>query len=253
MLSRAKIFRLSLDWDRLSCELLLEEVELNFGRARRDSEAVRIDKIEPLGLTLDPPFSGLWPSFVAALGLIFKDCLGMALGLETATANEPALRILGVAGAPFFTSFVSDGNIWALSSLPSTGLVGVVGLEGVAPPSFFHFREKGEDRSAPFGRVPGGVVLPSCERVADCEDPLVRGLVPLLEERPPNLGSLDTMADLTGAFSSIRCQQRHGGAWNYSQLNYADKKKIYRDNAGSAGSPLLRCVVNDSMMESEAK
>lgn len=208
MLSSANIFRLSLDWDRLSCELLLGEIEFNLGRASRDSDTVRIDKIEPLELILDPPFSGLWLSFVPALGLTFKD-LGMALGLDTATAKVPDLRILGVAGKPFLTSFVSEESTWALSSLPSTGLIGVVGLEGVTPVSFFHFREKGDAPSAPFGRVPGGVVFPSCEVVVDCWDPLVRGLVPLLVDRPPNLGSLDTMADLIGAFSSIRCQQRH--------------------------------------------
>lgn len=130
----------------------------------------------------------------------------MALGLETATIKEPDLRILGVAGEPFFTSLDSEGSCgWTLSSTPP-GLVGVVGLGGFVPSSFFHLREKGEARIAPFGCVPGGVVLPSWEGVVGCAEPLHMGVAPPDEERPPNLGSLDTMADLMGAFSSIRCQ-----------------------------------------------
>lgn len=58
-----------------------------------------------------------------------------------------------------------------------------------------------------------------------CAEPLERELGALVEERPPNLGSLDTMADLMGAFSSIRCQQRHGGAWNYAQLKKKNRQK----------------------------
>lgn len=93
-----------------------------------------------------------------------------------------------------------------------------MGLGGVVPSSFFHFSEKGEARIKPFGRVAGGVVLPSWVGVVVCVEPLDKGLAPPVEERPPNLGSLDTMADLMGAFSSIRCQQRHGGTLNHTQL-----------------------------------
>lgn len=37
-------------------------------------------------------------------------CLGIALGLETATIKAPDLRILGVPGEPFFTSFTNEGS-----------------------------------------------------------------------------------------------------------------------------------------------
>lgn len=95
------------------------------------------------------------------------------------------------------------------------------GLEGFTPSSLFNFREKGDAWITPFGRVADGVTLPSCVGVAGCAEPLERALVPLVEERPLNLGSLDTMADLMDAFSSIRCQPRHGAAWNFAQLNDA--------------------------------
>lgn len=175
--------------------------------------------LQPLWPIFGPPFSGLCPSLIPTLGLIFKDCLGIALGLDTATIKEPDLLILGVPGEPFFTSFANEGSCsGALSSTPSPGLVGVVGLERVVPSSLFHFREKGEARIIPFGRVPGGAVLPSWECVVGCVEPLDKGLAQPVEERPPNLGSLDTMADLMGAFSSIRCQQRHGGTLKHTQL-----------------------------------
>lgn len=178
--------------------------------------------LEPLWPILELPFSGLRPNLAPTLGLIFEDCLGMAFGLDTAIIKEPDLRITGVPGEPFFTSFVKEGScVRALSSPPSPGLVGVVGL--VDPSSLLHFREKGEARIIPLGCVPGGVVFPSWVGVAGWVEPFVRGLVPPVEERPPNLGSLDTMADLMSAFSSIRCQQRHGGALNYAQLSYAVK------------------------------
>jgi len=54
--------------------------------------------------------------------------------------------------------------------------------------------------------------------VVGCVEPLDKGLAAPVDERPPNLGSLDTMADLICDFSSIRCQKRHGGTWNHTQL-----------------------------------
>lgn len=141
----------------------------------------------------------------------------MVLGLETATIKAPDRRILGVPGGTFFTSFASERScVLVLSSPPSPELVGVVGLEGIVPSSLFHFKEKGEARITPFGRGPGEAVLPSWVGVVGCVEPLDKGLTPPFEERPPNLGSLDTMANLMGAFSSIRCQQRHGGAWKHT-------------------------------------
>lgn len=103
-----------------------------------------------------------------------------------------------------------------------------MGLEGVAPSFLCHFREKGEARITPFGRVPRGVLLPSWVGVVGCVEPLDKGLVPPTEERPPNLGSLDTMADLMDAFSSIRCQQRHvGNRESHTTEERTDRKTEY--------------------------
>lgn len=136
----------------------------------------------------------------------------MVFGLEAATVRALDLGILGVPGVLLLNSFVIDGSCFeALSSIPSTGVMGVGVLGIVAPSSFFHFMENGDARITPFGRVPGGVVLPSCTGVGGCVEPFGKGLEPLVEERPPNLGNLDTIVDLMGALSSIRRQQRHGG------------------------------------------
>lgn len=58
-------------------------------------------------------------------------------------------------------------------------------------------------------------------------EPLDKGVVPPTEERPPNLGSLDTMADLMDAFSSIRCQERHVGNRESQATAEKDKKRHY--------------------------
>lgn len=84
-------------------------------------------------------------------------------------------------------------------------------MEVVIPSSFFNLREKGEARIIPFLRVPEELLFPSWLGVVGFVEPLDKGFVPPTEERPPNLGNLDTMADLMGSFFSIRCQQRHGG------------------------------------------
>lgn len=123
----------------------------------------------------------------------------MAFGLETASIKEPDLLILGVAGDPFFGSFTPDEGL-TLSS--SSGQVGVAEIAGLLPSSLLHFREKGEARGGPWGLLWAGET--------GCAEPLDRGVAPPPEQRP-NLGNLETMADLKEAFSSMRRQQWHGG------------------------------------------
>lgn len=53
-----------------------------------------------------------------------------------------------------------------------------------------------------------------------CVDPLGKGLVLPLDERPPNLGNLDTMADLKAAVVSIRCPQWHKCVWSHTKPFY---------------------------------
>lgn len=57
MLSTGKVFKLSLDWERPSWELLLRELEPNLGRTRRDSDPVGAVMLELL-----------WPVFGPSAG-----------------------------------------------------------------------------------------------------------------------------------------------------------------------------------------
>lgn len=56
-----------------------------------------------------------------------------------------------------------------------------------------------------------------------CVDPLGEELVAPFDERPPNLGSLDTMADLKAAVVSIRRPQWHECVWGHAKQFYVVK------------------------------
>lgn len=146
----------------------------------------------------------------------------MAFGLGTASIKEPDLFILGVAGEPFFASFTLDQSL-TLSS--SSGQVGEAEVAAVLASSLFHFSENGDARTALFGHIAGGLVLPSWAGVTGCAEPLDKGLVPPPEQRPPNFGNLDTMADLKGAFFSMRCQEWHGETGIPTHLGKMENRK----------------------------
>lgn len=148
----------------------------------------------------------------------------MAFGLETASVKEPALFVLGVAGGPFFTSFaLGEGPSWSSSS----GRVGGAEAAAALPSSLFHLGGKGEVWTAPFGPAAGGLLPPSRAGVAGCAEPLDTGPPPPPEQRPPNLGNLDTMADLRDAFLSMGRREWHGetgkptrvGGWETAKVN----------------------------------
>lgn len=146
----------------------------------------------------------------------------MVFGLETASIKEPVLFILGVAGEPFFTSFTLGESV-ALSS--SSGQVGEAEEAALLPSSRFHFSENGDARMAPFGHTAGGLVLPSWAGVTGWAEPLDKGLVPPPEQRPPNFGNLDTMADLKDDFLSMRCQDWHGETGNHATGKAGKQKR----------------------------
>lgn len=205
MLSTGSVFKLSLDCERPSWELLLRELDPNLGRARRDSDPGTLELLGPVF----GPSAGLGAVLLPTVGLIFRDSLGTAFGLETASIKGPALFTLGAAGEPFFASFRPEES---LTLSPSSAEVAAL-----LPSSLFHFRENGDVRMAPLGHV-GGLVLPSWAGVAGCAEPLDNGPVPPAEQRPPNFGNLDTMADLKEAFFSMRCQRWHGETGNPTHL-----------------------------------
>ena len=85
-------------------------------------------------------------------------------------------------------------------------MVGDRAVPGLPQASLLHFREKEGLRTSPFRGVAVAGVLVSWLGRVDCGEPLGREFAPPVEERPPNLGSLDTMAVPTDGFSSIRRQ-----------------------------------------------
>lgn len=157
----------------------------------------------------------------------------MAFGLETASIKAPDLLILGVAGEPFFGSFTLDESL-TLSS--SSGQVGEAEVAAVLPSSLFHFSVNGDARVAPFGHIAGGLVCPSWAGVTGCADPLDKGLAPLPEQRPPNVGNLDTMTDLKDALFSMRCQEWHEETAKHAQLGRRWKTEKANEEAFKANS-----------------
>lgn len=105
MLSSVRDLRLSLDWDRLSLELLRGELELARGLTSPEPNCPE-KSVAPFWPSLGPPLKEvLCPCLGPALGLVFAAWRGMALGLEVDDSDEPdLLTLLGVDGEGFLIS-----------------------------------------------------------------------------------------------------------------------------------------------------